>query len=153
MPDKDIVIVPAGAAWPAYLKYYVYLCPWDRTFSPPHLQRMGFYSNKEIHQHFPKILERVDDVMVDAKTGESLSQSNSANIVTLGKAIVGMIAAHEPWVNGRHQAFILSTPESLDTFTLTEPVVHRSKGAWARNRRYLSSEVIERRPRTTDDLV
>jgi hypothetical protein len=142
--DKgDVVIVPAGRlAYPEYLKHGVYVCQRGKPVRK-HVARMGFYADRAIQIHVPRIYYREDDIAFtyEEAAKRRTGQSSDRRIGQIIEISLNSGTRHEQM---RLQVFLLSPPEDGDTVRLARRIDNdtlSSSGrhiAWARYRRYVS---------------
>ena len=147
---EDVVIVPAGRAYPSYRNFSLYVCQPGRTFRPG-LRYLGFYTSKAIQPEVAAILDHRDHVPISRSSASELAKSDEPSDRSFAEAIRHIIdeTGNE---NGEAQVFLLSDPEDERTILLPGPIRHEGRGAWTQNQRYVSSELLRSRPATTDEL-
>ena len=152
----DVVVVPAQLAYPDYLLTSGYVCQDDRAFRGG-ITRLGFYGGMEIKPEFPLILDWRARVVFSSENadalrrrGEQFDAEVAALIDSSFDRASGLRCARR--YGERYDVFCLTPADDQRTLRLPAPVHHRGSSAWTQNQRYVSSEVLGRGPRTTDDL-
>lgn len=154
-PDRDVVVVGASAevAVQMYERVAAYVCPSDRSFAS--VRYMGFYSNKRVEPHFPKIEDIIVPARWNREEADRLKKSTDETDVRLGK-IMSYGLKHD-WPAGQQwQVFLLSDKNSSETLKRAgnAPIVHTKTGrgsAFVQNKRYLARTALMGAT-TTDQL-
>lgn len=146
----------AGLAYPDYLLTSGYVCQDDRAFREG-TTRLGFYGSKAIQREFPLILHRRDHVLFTPENAARLRARAEPYDVEVAALIessfdpaAGLRCHRE--VGEHYGVFCLTGPQDERTIVLDEPIAHTEASAWTQNQRYLSSDAVRARPRTTDEL-
>lgn len=152
-PDtgSDTVIVPAKHAWGLYQSYSAYVCQAGRSFRP--VDRIAFYSDREIKSEVPRILHRVDDVPWTEEHAAQLDTSNDRNARKIAKII--RASRKSFWTAGTYQVFLLSCPGAQAHRALPGPIPHSNQGrgsAFVQKQRYTSLHALEIAT-STDELT
>ncbi|WP_047691042.1 Abi family protein [Kocuria sp. ZOR0020] len=152
-PDtgSDTVIVPAKHAWDLYLSDFAYVCQAGRSFRP--IDRIAFYSHREIKSEVPRILHRVDDVPWTDEYAAQLDKSE----IRYDRQIAKVIRASRNtfWKAGTYQVFLLSRRGDPEHRALHQPIPHKNKGrgsAFVQKQRYTSLHALETAT-STDELT
>ena len=145
--ENDVVVVAARRAWPLYHDHriHAYVCQPNRTFQ--RVDRIGFYSNGQVHPLVPKVLERHDEV--------EMRRGHEGPLGTLVNRLLDENLRKE---GDRNEVFLLSTPDSPDTLRLPRAVPNDLKTrtgkstAFTMGQRYVSSGALLA-AKTTSDLA
>ncbi|MGW7536525.1 hypothetical protein [Amycolatopsis sp. NPDC054798] len=146
---EDTVVVPAKHAWPLYADVRAYVCQSGRAFRP--VQRVAFYSDREIKQDVPAVVHRRDDV---EWTPESASRLRASDDRFDRKIAAVIEASAGTWRHGRYQVFLLTKPGDQAHRQLSAPLPHSGSGrgsAFVQKQRYVSLHALET-ARSTADL-
>lgn len=146
----DTVIVPAKDAFELYEKTGIYLCQPNRYFQS--VEYMAFYYHQAVQDQVPKIKERIDGVVWNAKRAQALSQSDDKRERKMGKRM--QTAIDLGWNAGSYQVFVLTRSGEAGHVKLPAPVAHTRRGtgsAYVRKQRYTSIFKL-RLAANTDDL-
>lgn len=141
----ETVVVAARQAWPLYLACHAYVCQAGRTFRT--VDRIAFYTDREIKQHLPGILHRRDNVEWTPEEANRLRQSPEA----LDRRIATVIdhSRSAGWSDGRYQVFLLTRPGDPGHRELVSPLANRGS-AFTRGQRYVSLRALETAKTTAD---
>jgi hypothetical protein len=151
-----VVVVAARFALDEYLKYSAYICQPNRTFQP--CIRMAFYTKNKIDIRVPKILGQIEAISrdeIDKRT--DLSEFNRARLRTL--LLIVDTPRSEEWSKRKFKIVFLSPSDSPDTLVLPYDIVNNltsgsGRGtAFTQSQRYISLSRLEKRPKTTSELV
>ena len=144
--SKDVVVVPAGSAWPEYQRHSAYICQPDRSFR--NARRIAFYRRGEVCPLVPVIVDSWEHVV----WGKGLHEPKLDELICrvcddpLNRRKEGLA----------YKVIILSDPDSAETIKLDAPVVNDlvSKSgrtaAFTQNQRYVSLEKLRTAKRTSD---
>lgn len=157
----DVAVVAARHAYPEYLKLHAYICQpaTSRTFQTG-IRRIGFYADSEIKPEVPRILEHRGEVLFLPQHAAELRERGEewdreiANVIdaSLGDRPLGRLDG------GTYQVFLLAPPDDPETRLFDTPIKNTKKAnsgrpwAWVLRQRYTRSDVLQRGPRTTDEL-
>lgn len=147
---EDTVVVGAKDAWPLYESAHVYVCQAGRNFRP--VDRIAFYTDREIKIQIPRIVERRDNVEWTSSEAARLESSKDRIDRKIGRAITE--SSQTTWTEGRYQIFVLTPPGHPDHRTLRSPLPHTKTGpgsAFVQGQRYTSLHALENAD-STDDL-
>ena len=151
-----IVVVAARFALDEYLKYSTYICQPNRTFQP--CVRMAFYTKNKIDCRIPKILGQIEAISRDEiETRTDISDINRARLRTLFQKME--FVRSEEWSKRKFKIVFLSPSDSPDTLVLPYDIVNNltsgsGRGtAFTQAQRYISLSRLEKRPKTTSELV
>jgi len=157
IPEDNVLVIPARFAYDDYGKYKVYICQPNRTFSKP-CSHIAFYRNKKIEQQLPRILDNIQEIVLDqlssfVKSPESkdLSLSKYYNRLLVLRDM--MKESNDKRVEEPHQYFILEEDEPLDNEIAHKPRADGKTVAFVRNQRYIPLSKFRTKPRTTEDLL
>lgn len=152
--DDDVLVVAAGrAAAREYYEFGAYVCQPGRSFRD--VDRMGFYRQRRLEPHFPRIRYRVDHVEFSRANAERLRMSGAPLDRDVAELIEAMLDQGRRPEGEQFQVFLLTPPDASDTLVLDEPIRHTDVGrgsAWTQGMRYTSESSLRAGPRTTDDL-
>lgn len=145
----DVVVVAAGEAWPFYQATGAYVCQAGRSFRP--VERLAFYSHKEIHADVPLVHRRVDHVDWSRAEVNRLRRSSSDDDQKMAEIIVAHLGAG--WPEGRNQVFVLSRPGQRGHEKLARPISNLSTGrgsAFTQSQRYTTLQAMLAASSTAD---
>ncbi len=146
---EDTVVVAASDAWPLYQDCHAYVCQAGRFFRD--VERVAFYSDKEIKAVVPAILHRRDQVEWTPKAIARLSASSDRDdrkIATVIQASRG-----RGWNEGRYQVFLLTRDGDVRHRKLRTALPHERTGrgtAFTQGQRYTSLHSLQTAETTTD---
>lgn len=147
----DTVVVPAKQAWPLYQDCHAYLCQAGRAFRP--IERLAFYTDREIKSEVPAVLHRRDNVEWTAEEAARLSASEDR----WDRKIAVVIGKSAPVLSeGRYQVFLLSGPGHPGHRRLSAALPHHATGrgsGFVRKQRYVSLHSLETASSTADLLA
>ncbi len=145
----EVVIVAARRAWPQYKLFHAYVCQPGRAFKP--VERIGFYSENQVYDRVPRILEVHDHVRM----------VRGANKGKLGGLVERIL--DDPELGKRadghtNKVMLLSAPDDDATLRLKASIqndLHSSSGrrvAFTMGQTYVSLAKLQSAT-TTSDLV
>jgi hypothetical protein len=144
--ENDVVVVAARRAWDEYQRVHAYICQPNRRFQP--VSRIGFYSNGQVYELVPKILEVHDDVQM--KQGQYPG--------ALGELVNRLLNEKSKKEGEHNKVMLLSSPKSPDTLRLPGRIPNDLKSRAGKNtaftmgQRYVSSAALLA-AKTTSDLA
>jgi hypothetical protein len=147
---EDTVVVAAKSAYDLYLRSSIYRCQPNRAFRP--VTHIGFYRDRAIEVHIPRILDRIRDVELTAERAAELRSHGDSQ---LADAVEKLLSIEPERAGQRFQIFVLSAPDSAETLRLQQAIRHDTAGrgsAWTQSQRYTSTGRLRENPQTTDRL-
>jgi hypothetical protein len=156
--ETDTVVVAANVAYPEYLKHHAYVCQPDRSFRPS-TQRMAFYANEAIQREVPEILEVRDRVPFNRVEVDRLRAAGGETNNRLADLIAELVRTTPRSEGADFKVMLLSPMRDARTVQIPHKVVNSTvdyKGtnmAFTQGQRYTSLELLEKGPRTTDELI
>ncbi|MFV2197093.1 hypothetical protein [Nocardiopsis sp. LOL_012] len=148
---EDTVVVAARNAWPLYEYCRAYVCQAGRTFRQ--VERVAFYTDREIKPDVPKVVHRRDHVEWTPENAAHLRASPDRNDRKIAEVIEKSRA--EGWTEGRYQVFLLSHGRDPDHRRLAACLPHDGAGrgaGYTQRQRYTSLHSLETAT-TTRDLL
>lgn len=155
-PQPDVLIVAARVAYPEYHSYNAYVTHPGRSYRET--DWLAFLAKGAIQAEIPKIRYRRDHVpwtMDEAARLEAAGDDVSQELASLIRRTLEETERHE---EGTYQVFLLTTPQSEETFKLPAPIKSTKldhKGAPVAltfGHRYTTMDQLEKQPQTTDEL-
>ena len=149
----DVLVVAARIAYDEYLNYHAYICQTGRHFRD--VDRIGFYRQGEIMEHFPSIRAQEDGVAFSRENVERLRATGSPIDSEVADLIDTLVEHHRRDDWDAYQVFLLTPPDDPHTLTLSHPIKHDTRGrgsAWTMGHRYVGEAALLRDPQTTADL-
>ncbi|MFW6722783.1 hypothetical protein ACHZ98_21990 [Streptomyces sp. MAR4 CNY-716] len=146
---EDTVAVAARDAWPLYLASNAYVCQAGRSFRD--VNRIAFYTDREIKEHVPEITHRRDNVEWSPEEVARLGRSANRNDRKISSIITASRAAG--WTGGRFQVFLLTQSGDARHRELRAPLPHEVTGrgsAYTQGQRYVSLHALETAKSTAD---
>lgn len=145
---EDTVVVPATQAWAFYESSRAYVCQAGRAFRP--VERMAFYTDREIKCEVPAVLHRRDDVEWTVDEANRLRTSSDRFDRRIADLIVTSIPTRG---GGRYQTFLLTAPGHPAHRQLAAPLPHGGTGrgsAFVQKQRYVALHALETAASTAD---
>lgn len=145
----DTVVVPAKIAWPLYESCRAYVCQAGRTFRT--VERIAFYTGKEIKPDIPAVLHRRDNVEWTNDEAERMHKSDDRHDRKISAVIKESMTMS--WNEGRYQVFLLTSPGDARHRRLVAAVPHDGTGpgsAFVQRQRYVSLHALETAVTTSD---
>jgi hypothetical protein len=158
LEQLDTVIVAARHAYPEYERHAAYVCQTGRAFRKG-LRRMGFYTKNEIQREVPEIVASRDPVIFSAQEAERYRASDDQTNQTIARLIDDLLADSPRTAGESYQVFLLSGSDDQRTLVLPHAIRNTTRDhkdnpcAWTFGQRYTRSDVLERGPKTTDELA
>jgi hypothetical protein len=131
----DTVVVAARRAYQLYLTYDAYACQPNRAVRP--VQRMAFYTAKEIKPEIPEILGFRRDISISAEQARSWSQSKDPVDRAVAEIIRRQLEDGVWHSAGRHDVYWLSPADDPRTAHLARPLPYLGAGAFTQGQRYV----------------
>lgn len=147
----DTAVVAARRAWTLYRDCQVYVCQAGRSFRP--VQRLAFYTDREVKADIPAILHRRDNVEWSEDHAARLLTSDGGFDRKIGTAI--RKSQIHGWTGGLYQVFVLTGPGHPSHRQLAGALPHAVEGrgtAFTQRQRYVSLHQLEL-ARDTSDLA
>lgn len=155
--EGDVLIIPAKYALNEYLDHSVYMCQPNRTFRP--VKHIGFYSNGKINRHIPKIIDKVENVLLYKN-----SIKNSKLNANMKKKLLNLVNSLErkndfDRLGDKVKAMFLTEPNSKETFKLKKDIVNDTKSksgkniAFTQSQRYIPLSKFKNNPIRTSQLL
>lgn len=147
--SEDTVVVAARDAWPLYLTCHAYVCQAGRSFRD--IERIAFYTDREIKAHIPQIAHRRDNVEWTPEEANRLKRSDNRDDRKIASVITAARSAG--WRDGRYQVFLLTQIGDVRHRELRTPLPHEETGrgsAFTQGQRYASLHALETAKSTAD---
>ncbi|MFC6723451.1 hypothetical protein ACFQE1_03405 [Halobium palmae] len=146
--EDRVLVVAARKAWPEYEDHTIYFCQPGRSFKP--VEHMAFYTDGEVKPAVPRVVGRVDDVLLTEAGIEQHDELSSSQREELHEIIDSEYRRH----GDRNQVLFLE-----EDFTLSEPVRNDKTAsdsdrrvAFVQGHRYVSLSALQSEPSGTTDL-
>ncbi|MFC6724272.1 hypothetical protein ACFQE1_07775 [Halobium palmae] len=146
--EDRVLVVAARKAWPEYEDHTIYFCQPGRSFKP--VEHMAFYTDGEIKPAVPRVVDRVDDVLLTeagVEEHDGLSESQK-------EKLMGIVGPDMKRHGDRQQVIFLE-----DDVTLSEPIRNDKTAsdsdrgvAFVQGHRYVSLSALRDDPSGTTDL-
>jgi superfamily II DNA or RNA helicase len=154
---NDAVIVAAKFALDEYFKHSVYMCQPNRAFRP--VDYLGFYSHGKIDKHIPRILGKVEKVLLSKRgiNNVEVDEKTRNELLNLLKSLE--VKGSKNRIGYYHKVFFLSAPNSEQTITLENDIINDNKtktgktAAFTQNQRYVSSVKLKNNPEKTSKII
>lgn len=150
LQPEEVVIVAARNAYPEYFAHSAYVCQTGRFRAG--LERIGFYTEKQIKPEVPLIRHRVDPVAFTTASAERYRESAEPFSDEIAELIDLRLESEWGYEGEELQVFLLTGPDDPDTIRLTQPIQHPGRVAWTMGHRYLRATVFDAAPVTTAQL-
>lgn len=156
---REVLVVAAYFAIQEYLAHSVYMCQPRRTFRET--SHMAFYTRGRIDRHVPRILDRVESVVLTEeaiRARTDLPEKTRDRLLTLVESLKTAGQIHNR-IGFEAKVLFLSAPNSPDTIRLEAEVendlVTASGKPWpfAVGQRYASLDRLKKSPATTTELL
>jgi hypothetical protein len=152
----EVLVVAARRALSDYLKYGAYICQPNRSFRP--CSHMAFYANGRIHKQIPKIMGKIEQIMMTREAAEGFSGDNEHR-----ERLLFLFDELEKSADSRigelAKVLFLSTPDDDMTIVLPNDIENdliSESGrtiAFTQGQRYVPLERLKKAPSTTSKLL
>lgn len=155
-PQPDVLIVAAKVAYPEYHSYNAYVTHPGRSYRET--DWLAFLTKGAIQPEIPKIRYRRDHVSWTREEADRLEAAGDDVSLEVASLIRRTLEETERHEEGTYQVFLLTPPQSEETFTLRAPIRSTKldhKGAPVAltfGHRYTTMDLLENQPTTTDEL-
>jgi hypothetical protein len=138
-------VVGGAAAWPFYLATGAWVGQENRRFG--NVERLGFYSGREVHASLPRIQHVVGSVPLTVE--EAATRTLGADPLDRRVGEVLAAALHEGMTTPRVAVVLLSPPDDPDTVTI-DPLPHDGDAAWTMFQRVVDVDRLRAATSTAD---
>jgi hypothetical protein len=135
LDELDTVVLAARRAYQLYLTYGAYICQPNRAIRA--VDRMAFYTGREIKCEIPQILGVRHDVPLSAEEARSRGSSADPADRAVSAIIQRQLDDEVPHTPGRHDIYWLSSPDDPRSAHLDQPLPYLGAAAFTQGQRYV----------------
>jgi hypothetical protein len=154
--DGQVLVVPARRALAEYKRFSAYICQPNRSFRPS--SHLAFYRNGKIDRLVPEISSTIESIFMSREgfQDKNLSNEQREKFVEL---IEKMEQENNHNLGEEHKIIFLSAPEDSLTIDIGHEIVNDLESesgrgvAFTQGQRYVSLEAIQKKPKTTSELL